>query len=298
MISPLLFILYINDIQQNIQRNCLLTSYADDTTLIVSDKNNLILEEKCNENLAHLLNWFCNNRLYLNLNKTKYIQFKTSQRKGKSNFDIKINNNKIINTPTHKFLGIIIDENLNWKSQCDHIINSLNSYCYLIKSLKRILNLKQIIIFYQAVIESKLRYGIYFWGSSKCMNDVLISQKRIIRSITGLDRFESCKESFKNLKILTVFGLYIFELCLYTYKNKQKFIMNSQYHTFDTRNRDNIHVDFTSLSLKQNTPDIIGPKFFNKLPNEIKNSKSIKIFKKRLKLYLTPLTIYSISDFK
>lgn len=74
--------------------------------------------------------------------------------------------------------------------------------------------------------------------------------------------------------------------------------MNSQYHTFDTRNRDNIHVDFTSLSLKQNTPDIIGPKFFNKLPNEIKNSKSIKNFKKRLKLYLTPLTIYSICDCK
>src|SRR3978361_256377 len=140
------------------------------TTLIVSDKNNLLLEEKCNENLDQLLNCFCNNRLYPNLNKTKYIQFKTSQRKGKSNFDIKINNNIIINTPTHKFLGIIIDENLNWKSQCDHIINSLNSYCYLIKSLKRILNSKQKIIFYQAVIESKLRYGIYFWGSSKCMN--------------------------------------------------------------------------------------------------------------------------------
>src|SRR3978361_1320520 len=109
------------------------------------------------------------------------------------------------------------------------------------------------------------------------MNDVLISQKRIIRSITGPNRLQSCKDSFKNLKILTVFGLYIFELCLYTYKNKQKFIINSQYHTFDTRNRDNIHVDFTPLPLKQNTSEIIGPKFFNKLPNEIKNSKSIKI---------------------
>ena len=209
-----------------------------------------------------------------------------------------MNNYKINNATSQKFLGVIIDENLNWKNHCDHIINNLNSYCYLIRNLKSILNLKQIVIFYRAAIESKLRYGICFWGSSTSTNDVLICQKRIIRSIVGLSTLESCKQSFNNLEILTVFGLYIFELCVYTYKNKQKFKINSEYHNFDTRSHNNIHLDFTTLSLKKNSPDLLGPKLFNKLPNYIKNSISINIFKNKLKSYLIPLTLYSTKEFK
>lgn len=279
------------------QQDCVVASYADDTTLIVSNKTDSSVENDCNNNLSKLLNWFSNNHLYLNLEKTNYIQFRTPQHKKNTNLKITINNNTIKGTATQKFLGVILDENLNWKNHCDSLIKNLNSYCYLIKNLSNILTLKQLIIFYRAVIESRLRYGICFWGASPSINDVLICQKRIIRSLMRIDRSESCKPSFKKLEILTVIGVYIFELCLFTYKNKEHFQKNSNIHHFDTRSRHNIHLDFTHLSLKKNTPNILGPKLFNNLPNYIKNSKSINIFKKQLKLYLTPLAIYSVKDF-
>ena len=297
VISPILFILYINDMVHNIQEDCILASYADDTTLIISDSNESVIESKCNDNMSSLLNWFSNNHLYLNLGKTKYMQFKSKHRKTNTNFNISINNSKINNTNSQKFLGVIIDENLNWKNHCSYLIENLNSYCYLIKHLKNILNLKQILFFYNSVIESKLRYGICHWGSSPSMNDVLVSQKRIIRSIVGISRYDSCKPSFKSLNILTTTGLYIFELCVFTYKNKHKFPINSNYHSFNTRNKDNIHLTFTSLSLKSHTPKLLGPKIYNKLPNYIKISTSIKSFKKNLKAFLVPLTIYSLTDF-
>lgn len=297
IISPLLFILYINDIKHNIQQDCLIASYADDTTLIISDKNNNTLENKCNSNLNMLLNWFSDNNMYLNLEKTKYMQFKTEQRRIETNFNISINNFQIKNAKSQKFLGILIDENLNWKNYCNHLIKSLNSYCYLIRILKNILNLKQIITFYHAVLESKLRYGICFWGTSTYTKDVLICQKRIMRSIVGLKRLDSCRDSFRNLEILTVYSLYIFELCVYTYKNKENFLSNSNYHNFNTRNKNNIHLDFTNLTLKKRTPNFLGPNLFNKLPNEIKNSRTINIFKKQLKTYLAKKTIYSLSEF-
>ena len=89
VISPLLFILYINDIKHNIQPDCFLASYADDTTLIISNKNDSVLENKCNDNLTMLLDWFCNNHLYLNLEKTKYI------------YSLKLHNEKIIQILTY-----------------------------------------------------------------------------------------------------------------------------------------------------------------------------------------------------
>ena len=297
VISPLLFILYINDMRHNIQQDFLLASYADDTTLIISDRCNSKLENKCNNSLNTLLNWFSNNHLNLNLGKTKYMQFRTPQRGKNPNFNISINNSTISYTASQKFLGVIVDVHLNWMNHCDYIINSLNSYCYLIRSLKTILSIKQITIFYHAVIESKLRYGICFWGSSPSMNDVLICQKRIIRSIAGLKRLDSCKQSFKDLEILTAFGLYIFELCVYTYNNKEKFLCNYNFHNFNTRNKSNIHLGFTSLSLKKTSPNFIGPVYFNKLPNHIKNCRSINTFKKELEPYLVQLVVYSLKDF-
>ena len=64
------------------------------------------------------------------------MQFKTPQRKTKSNLNIIINNNTINKTTNQKFLGLIIDENLSWKKHCDYVIESLNAYCYLVRNLK------------------------------------------------------------------------------------------------------------------------------------------------------------------
>lgn len=129
------------------------------------------------------------------------------------------------------------------------------------------------------------------------MKDVLICQKRIIRSIAGLKRRESCKDSFEKLEILTVFGLYIFELCIYIFKNRQTFLENSQLHNFNTRIRNNIHVEFSNLLIKKNSPKIRGAELFNKLPKYIKATNTTNIFKKQLRSYLIGLTIYSLDEF-
>src|SRR3978361_2294448 len=103
--------------------------------------------------------------------------FKTAQRKKTSNLHIHINNFVITNKTCQKFLGVILDEHLNWKNHCDNIINNLNFYCYLIRNLMSIINLKEIITFYEATIESKSQYGICFWGSSSAM----IRQQSVIQ---------------------------------------------------------------------------------------------------------------------
>jgi hypothetical protein len=62
--------------------------------------------------------WFRNNMLFLNLNKTTYMQFRTKNTQ-KLDLNITITNNQFTNGTNTKFLGLNIDENLSWKYHID-----------------------------------------------------------------------------------------------------------------------------------------------------------------------------------
>ena len=74
ILGPLLFIIYINDFSKCLKYSNNL-SFADDTTIILSAKNNNLLFQKGNKELENIDNWLRANKLSLNLKKTKYILF-------------------------------------------------------------------------------------------------------------------------------------------------------------------------------------------------------------------------------
>ena len=70
-LGPLLFLLYINDLPSASQVNKAL--FADDTLLMLAEKNLDILEAKVNEQIQHVDYWLCKNKLSLNHSKTFLI---------------------------------------------------------------------------------------------------------------------------------------------------------------------------------------------------------------------------------
>ena len=74
ILGPLLFIIYINDFSKCLKYSNNL-SFADDTTIILSAKNNNLLFQKGNKELENIDNWLIANKLSLNVKKTKYILF-------------------------------------------------------------------------------------------------------------------------------------------------------------------------------------------------------------------------------
>jgi len=74
IIGPILFILYINDIQ-HIENECKIYLYADDTSIFVTAKNYNELKKQANEILNKVHIWLCTNRLSLNLEKTHFLLF-------------------------------------------------------------------------------------------------------------------------------------------------------------------------------------------------------------------------------
>ena len=68
ILGPLLFIIYINDINRSTSMKLL--SFADDTTIYCSGRITNDFTYYINTELKKIFNWLCLNRLRLNISKT------------------------------------------------------------------------------------------------------------------------------------------------------------------------------------------------------------------------------------
>lgn len=196
-----------------------------------------------------------------------------------------------------KFLGIQVDSNLNWKAHCSGLISKLNSISFLFRTLKPVLTTQQLLNLYNAQVESRIRYGICLWGWSTLSKSVFVSQKRIIRCIAGVASTFSCRNLFKKYSILTLYDLFVFEVAVYAFRNKNKFSRNDAIHQHDTRIKENLHVPYCRLNVTKKSPNYLGPRIFNMLPANITTSKTLSQFKGLLKSYLLTKSLYSLDEF-
>lgn len=297
VLAPVLFIIYINDMDSRLGFECATALFADDTSLILSDRDSSSLERVCNENLANLSHWFSENFLYLNSEKTNFIRFHNYQNYGNMHLNLNINDAVIGQCEKTKFLGLTIDKHLNWKTHCSDIVAKLNSVSYCIRSLRRVLPEENLVGLYHAQAGSRLHYGVRFWGSSVGVKDVLVAQKRVVRAIMGLGPMVSCRTVFKRLNILTVVSVFIYEMCVYVYSNESQFTKNKHVHSNFTRSGPLFRVPFRKFNVGKNSPNVLGLSLFNRLPEGVKSTAPLRVFKKNLKLFLLEMTPYSLQEF-
>ena len=77
-----------------------------------------------------------------------------------------------------KILGMYITDNLSWKVHIRTLCHSLSKVYFIIKSLKDVLGTNMLWNIYFAYFESRLRYGIIFWGGTGESIKVLRMQKK------------------------------------------------------------------------------------------------------------------------
>ena len=128
ILGPLLFILYINDIS-NSSKLLKFIRFADDTNIFYSCCNLDNLGTTLNNELGKVSQWLIANRLFINIQKTKYVIFRARQKiTDYLNLMIKINNEQINCVQSIKFLGVhvIIDKHLPWKDHIDTVASKIS----------------------------------------------------------------------------------------------------------------------------------------------------------------------------
>lgn len=294
VLGPLLFLLYINDLPEVTNHKCIL--FADDVSVVVPFRDNFeVYESDINNTIDKIVTWLNDNNLTVNINKTKYIQFGTN-RQTKLELNIQYNGINIQEVTNTKFLGIIIDDNCDWKLHIGTLRDKINRYVFVLRRLRQTSNLQTSLAAYHGYIGSILKYGLLVWGNSTDLNLLFRAQKKCIRAICGMSPRQSCEPVFRSLKILPLPCMYILEVAMFVKNNIALFKKRNDDNSFNFRNPNKLVYNcLPRLGHYHKQCDAMCIKIFNAIHNDIKQLPNV-IFKKKLVKWLRDMNFYKVSD--
>ena len=103
--------------------------------------------------LVNLADWFTENKLSLNVNKSNYLLFLSSElAQVDINKEIIVGTAKIKRVTSCKLLGIIIDDKLYWSSHLNYINLKLSRSLYILNYIKIIVPMPHLKMLYYTMI--------------------------------------------------------------------------------------------------------------------------------------------------
>ena len=276
ILGPVLFLIYINDICNNLSSSCKL--FADDTTIYNTSSNSDILQEDINK----LVEWSKMWQLKFNIDKCKILHIgNTNPRQ-----EYTMNSVPLNTVENEKDIGIIFDSKLNFDmhiSQCSadarKILGMISrSFKYLDKdSLRTIIT---------SLIRSKLEYGNVVWSPIFRRQSIELEkvQRKATRLLPGCRKLDYANRlHYLNLPTLKYRRLR--RDLIQTFKFLKK-IDNTEQHYFtisETTNTRNNYLKLTKCfvtnSIRYNffSQRIIN--HWNSLSQEAKSAKDVNTFK-------------------
>ena len=109
------------------------------------------------------------NKLSLNYSKTSYMLISNKCIKPQS-FKISLNNVDIKCVEYVKYLGVLLDNKLNWKAHVSGLCSKLSRVCGVFYKLQQYVPLNTIRIVYFSLVQSHLQYSLINWGRANDFN--------------------------------------------------------------------------------------------------------------------------------
>ena len=177
--------------------------FADDTNLLSYNNSAKRMNKKVNQDLKILTNWLNLNKVCLNVSKTEVALFKSSRKFTDVRLKLKLNGKWLSSTNSVKYLGINIDEYLNWKQQISNIAIKLNKANGILYKLRHFVDRKTLKSVYHAIFEPV--YIIpHLLGTKFKFNYLIVLQKKSLRIIYFLNHSTHTSTIFRELNILKV----------------------------------------------------------------------------------------------
>ena len=296
VLGPLLFLIYVNDIANAVTNpNAKIMLFADDTNVFIENKNANTLLVETEGIMTELADWFSENMLSLSIEKTQYSIFHHRNKRLPENCDsVTFGTHPINRVDEAKYLGVILDDKLNWDAQTKAIIKCLVKYASSFKIIKRFLPARCKQQLFYGYVYSKIQYAIEVYGhaSKRNIKSIQTMQNRILKILFCKDWFTPTPDLHKELELLTVEDVFHLQVCQFVKQQKlgllpnlfdDYFQENADVHDHYTRNSTSIHLIRKRTKAGQKTIKYQGVKLFNALPDEILVANGIKSFRSKVK---------------
>lgn len=295
VLGPILFLLFINDLA-NTPRHSVINLYADDTLIYVSDEDVNVAASLLQDDINEVVSWFTKNKLTTNVSKTCLIPIGTKSKLKHIHLPPLYANGVTLEWKQQcKYLGVVIDSSLSWRDHIDYVCCKLKPKVGLLSRLRHILPKEQLRMVYMTIIQSVLDYGLTLYGLSgkTLMSRVISFQKRCARLITGeFDINISSSLLFQELDLLSTSNRIKYFLCISMYKCihgllpyylSDNIMQMSEIHLYSTRNELLLQLPSVRTNYMRRSLRFQGPLMWNSLPDNIRRSCTLPIFKKSLK---------------
>ena len=287
ILGPLLFNIYINDLFYFID-NASIANYADDNTTYLTNKSLEILISNLEIEINTLNNWFKSNYLSSNDDKNKLLVTNSNP------VSAKVGNEVIISSISVKLLGITLDSKLTFKDHVTKMCKKISNKIHALGRVAKYMDSKKIKLIMQIFIENEFNYCPPIWVMhNRTLNNKINKLHERALRIALDDDISSYSDLLVKSESYTIHERNLQKLVTFMYKVKNnlspKIVSNifskfsAQYVFRNEKVWETGNVRTTLYGTE--TISYRGPQIWIYVPNDIKNSKTLKEFKKKIKIW-------------
>ena len=136
-ISPLLFLIFINDIDSELHPTTIASLFADDTSAWTQGNNadKELTAERMQEEVDKIAKWAETWKMSINADKTRALVLSTNPAGHSWDPQLIVNSEPIKTTKEYKFLGVTVDSGLHFNTHIDNIATKGTKRVNIIKCL-------------------------------------------------------------------------------------------------------------------------------------------------------------------
>ena len=160
---------------------CKVMLYADDTTVYYSDSSVNNIQEVLTEDFGQLSSWISCNGLKMNLQKMQFVFLsRRCREKEADSLQVCMNGEVLKRCDQVKYLGVIVDKQLNWKRHIEQVRKKCLSALAILYEVRRALRPKLKSLLYLTIVQPHLDYCSVVW--MECCKHDAIKLERIQKS--------------------------------------------------------------------------------------------------------------------
>ena len=290
ILGPLIFILYVNDVFECMDKDNSIFMYADDTLIVTKSEDIHEAAIKAELALEKIMSWCEVNKLSINFKKTKYMSIKHTKEAAEPNLSTK-NGHTIGSVQQYEYLGMLLDNKLSMNEYVDVMWKKANSKIGILAKIRRCISEKTAVKIYKTMIRPHLDYIDFVVDSSSADRIQKLDnlQKKAIRRVEYCmnkgDRSDYNVLQHKyNIKDLRLRRRRNLVKIMYTRTPlHENTVVNNLNLQLRSSKKANKKTDFTDKTRVYNSPLYRGTRLWNLLPADIQKEKIKFVFKNKIR---------------